>query len=572
MWPASPDPYREPVTEHENAPVRHVRSVRVVLVVGLLTMVVGALLDRRGLGPWDLDRRLDLRTVGVGVVVVAAGLLAPADSRRVRVAGTVLGTLGLVGTVAVVGMAIGTGLPGPSTAVLAVGSAVVCLAAVAAGFAEPATSPTASRAAAPTTTRATAPTAGAGRRAAVVAASTVLGAVLLVAGACGVAVPLVVDAPVRASIVAPTPAPDVLPGVPDRPTRVVWTWTSEAGVRGVERAGTGVVVADDTGVTALDGPSGLPRWSFHRDGAALRSSAVTPDRASVVLLHGATGLGDPDPGVLTVLDANTGTRRAEIALAQVDRPLLVTDRVVAVPEPVLGDGPARQTDYLAHDLRSGAAVWRWRSPPGCLQFALYPTSTRTTVPVAAQCASRLVVTGLQEDAGRDRWRVDAGPASDAVAVALRSVADGSAVIALGTRPYPVIDTTTGEVRTRITGGYPARSAVGAPLLQVGDGPARRVAALDPATGGARPLPAAPCADPAATLVRDASTLRVCVDGATRGVASVDGGPAIDLGVVDTDGSVLDPLTDRATVHVVPAPGAVVVAGTSRGPTEVRGLA
>jgi outer membrane protein assembly factor BamB len=521
-------------------------------------MVVGAFLDRRGLGPWDLDRRLDLRTVGVVLVVAVAGALAPLDSRRARVAGTVLGTLGLVGTAVVVVMATGTGLPGPSTAVLAVGSTAVCLAAVAAGFLEPGPVPTAGRA---------------------VGVVRVTGLVLLVAGMCGVAVPVVVDAPVRASSVVPAPGAEVpapLPGVPDRPTRVAWTWTTETGVRDVERAGTGVVVADDTGVTALDGPSGLPRWSFHRDGAGLRSLSVSPDGARVVLRHGATGLGDPDPGLLTVLDAATGARLTEIPLARVDGPLLVTDRIVAVPEPVPApdDAPAdlRRTDYVARDLGSGADQWRWRSPAECLQFAIYPLSTRSTVPVAAMCSGRLVVSGLAEDAGRERWRVDAGPGSDPIAVGLRATSDGSAVVALGTRPYPVIDTATGAVRTRITGGFPALSAPGAPLLQVGDGPDRREAALDPVTGGAVPLPAAPCAAPAATLVGSAATLRVCLDGSGGAVATVDGGAPIDLGVVDTDGSVLDPVADRARVRVVPAPGAVVVAGTSRGPTEVRGLA
>lgn len=517
---------------------------RIVLLVGFLTTGVGAFLDRRGLGPWTLERDLDLWTASAVALAALAGLLALAAARRVRVAGSVLGTLAVVAVVGLLVVAVGTGLPGPSAAVVAVGAVTLALVGVAGGFVD---------------------RVGGGRPVAVLLATA--GAVLLVGGACGVAVRLVVDGPVRAWSVVPGPGPGVrpapLPGVPPRPTAVAWTWTAPEGVRDVRAAGAGVVVADDTGVTALAGPSGAPRWGFHRDGATLGALYVTPDRDTVVLRHSSTGYGDDEAGLLTVLDAGTGVRRAEIPLADSARVLRVTDRVVVVPQAppdVAEDDEDLRTALVAVDLATGDPVWTWVSPPGCDTFGVYGTSTRVTVPVASRCDDRVVLTGLDESSGRERWRTDVGPGASSTAAALRSTSDGGAVVALGTRPYPVVDTTTGEVRSRLDGGFPVLDE-GEPRLGLEQGATYREVRAD-----GTPLPPAPCARPTSLVV--AVVIAICrTDGGAT--ATVDGGPPIRLARVPTDGFGLDP--SSAGVRLVPAPGAVVVAGTSGGPVTVQGL-
>lgn len=506
----------------------------VAVAIGFPTMLVGALLDRRGLGDWTPDRQLDTWTVGVVVLAAVAGLLALAPHRRVRVAGTALGTLGLVGIVVIVVVTIGTGLPGPSLAVLAVGAAVLALVGVVGGFVE---GPP--RAARP-----------------VAAVATAVGGALLVVGVCGVAVPLVVDAPVQEWSAVTTATPPA--AVPSRPTQVAWTWTALAGVRDVQAAGSGVVVADGSGVTALDGLTGDPVWGFHREGAALRAMQVTPDRRTVVLSHGSTGYGDDEAGLATVLDAATGARLVEFAFDDPGRALFVTDRVVVTPRSIPA-GDDLRTEYTALDLRTGEERWRWLSPEGCLQFALYATSTRTTMPVAAGCGDRVVVIGLDEESGRERWRTDAGPGEGSTTVALRATSDGTAAVPLGTRPFPLIDTTDGTVRTRITGGYPELDE-GEPRLGE-DGVDRPDRRLD-----GTPLPPAPCPDP--TVVVADSVIAVC-RGTGGSSATVDGGPPIPLSRIDDGGPGLEPLSSG--VRVVPAPGAVVVAGTSRAAPVVQGL-
>ncbi|GLZ55510.1 hypothetical protein [Actinomycetospora sp. NBRC 106378] len=67
-----------------------------LLVLGFLTTGVGACLDRRGLGVWTLERRLDLRIAGAVLLAALAGLLALVAARWLPVVGTVVGTLALV--------------------------------------------------------------------------------------------------------------------------------------------------------------------------------------------------------------------------------------------------------------------------------------------------------------------------------------------------------------------------------------------------------------------------------------------------------------------------------------------
>jgi hypothetical protein len=98
-----------------------------VVLAGLVCMVVGAAIDRRGLGGWDLDSDIDRLTAGAAAVLVGAGLLALGSGRKTRVLTGLLAGAAIVPTAMAVTEAVDTGLPGPSTGVLAVGSAVVVL-------------------------------------------------------------------------------------------------------------------------------------------------------------------------------------------------------------------------------------------------------------------------------------------------------------------------------------------------------------------------------------------------------------------------------------------------------------
>jgi hypothetical protein len=96
--------------------------------------VVAAALDRRGLGSWNLDAGLDRLTAGSAVVLAAAGLLSLASSRRTRVVAVVLAVAAGTASASAVVRAVATGLPGPSTGVLAAASAVVVVGVVARVF------------------------------------------------------------------------------------------------------------------------------------------------------------------------------------------------------------------------------------------------------------------------------------------------------------------------------------------------------------------------------------------------------------------------------------------------------
>jgi hypothetical protein len=95
---------------------------------------LAATLDRRGLGSWNLDADLDRLTAGSAVVLAAAGLLSLASSRRARVVAVVLAVAAGTASATAAVRAVATGLPGPSTGVLAAASAVVLVGVVARVF------------------------------------------------------------------------------------------------------------------------------------------------------------------------------------------------------------------------------------------------------------------------------------------------------------------------------------------------------------------------------------------------------------------------------------------------------
>jgi hypothetical protein len=92
---------------------------RAVVLAGLVCMLVGAFLDRRGLGGWGLDADLDRLTAGTCAVIAAAGLLSLAAARNARVLAAICGAAAVVPAGLALTGAVETGLPGPSTGVLA---------------------------------------------------------------------------------------------------------------------------------------------------------------------------------------------------------------------------------------------------------------------------------------------------------------------------------------------------------------------------------------------------------------------------------------------------------------------
>ncbi|MFC5064790.1 PQQ-binding-like beta-propeller repeat protein [Actinomycetospora atypica] len=376
--------------------------------------------------------------------------------------------------------------------------------------------------------------------------TTVLAVVVAIAlvGCCGPAV------------VSTTAGPAVPAPVPVRPAAVAWRWTSPAALHEVARAGAGVVVAGDDGVVALDGVSGTERWRYSRPGTRLTALQVTPGGATVVLGY--------DDEALTVLDAITGTPRWDDPADPAT--LLVTDDVL-----VLARADGVGVEQEARDLTSGEVLWTRGTTPGCEQRTLAPQRSVGAVPVAEWCAGRTVLRGRDSRTGRDRWTVDAGPAEASAGSALSSSSDGSLVAVSGPRPRLLVDPRDGTVRARVprTAGSPLLGE-GLPRVEQLQRIVPAVEALDLATGSPVTVPPAPCEGPA-VLVLPGSVVQACSE-EFADVATVDGGPPIDLGVLAPDDGVPLGRPERAPDDpvLVPAPGAIVVANRS-GSTVVVGL-
>jgi outer membrane protein assembly factor BamB len=343
-----------------------------VVLVGLVGIVVAAALGRRGLGSWNLDADLDRLTAGSAVVLAAAGLLSLASSRRTRVVAVVLAVAAGTASATAAVRAVATGLPGPSTGVLAAASAVVLVGVVArvfGGSGDPTRSGPSAK----------------WRRVLPVLLAT---AVTALGGTAAAAA--VVDAPVRA-----TTAPEAEPApLAYRADGARWTWRGGGPVRDVRAAGAGVVVAGDDGVTALDGTTGAARWTFRRVGAGLTDLLVSPDRQTVVTIHAGPAA---RAAVLTVLDATTGERRWELATDR--RPVaLLTDGVLAVDELLeVGDDD--------------------------------PPRSRTRVPLETSCRDGLVLHGLDGRTGSVTWTLRTRPFDPYSSDPLRTAPDGTRLVA-----------------------------------------------------------------------------------------------------------------------------------------------
>ncbi len=511
-----------------------VPSVSPVLA-GLACMLVGAFLDRRGMGGWDLDADLDRLTAGTSVVVVAAGLLSLAAARNARVLAAICAAAVVVpGGLAVAG-AVESGLPGPSTGVLAVGSAGVVLGTVARAFEREGVA------------------ARPGRLRVAVAAVV---AVACTALAAGTAAAVVVDAPVRSSTAAVADAP------PDarRADGVRWEWDADGPVRDLRAAGTGVVVAGQDGVTALDGATGTPRWAFARVGARVADLVVSPDRRSVVVVHEGSS---SRVAVVTVLDALTGARRWESALDR--RPdLLVTDTVVALANYEQPDDDADgrhplRAGLAARDLAGGSPVWTWVPPEGCGTSLVRSLAAVRVVPVETECPDGATLHGIDEGTGQDAWALPVRPFSTAPSdYAVRATGDGALLVTAGAgTSHVVVESATGRVAGRLdTDAFPIPTPDG--RVQLVDGDPERVVATVDGSGAVLPVPPG-CDREMAVAVTGVAVLRLCR--AERRVdLQVDGSVHVPLGLLPGDRvAALDLLVDA---FVVPAPGAVVVAVAS----------
>lgn len=364
-----------------------------------------------------------------------------------------------------------------------------------------------------------------------------------------VVVTLLVAACSAPSASSTTAAPVPVAPVPGSPTGVAWRWTAPTPLHAIARAGAGVVVADDDGVTALDGVSGTPRWRYARPGVALVALVASPDGGAVVLRY--------DDGSLTVLDAMTGTPRWSDDVDG-DPAVSVTDAVVVLTRPA-----ERTVAQVARDLATGDELWSRTTTAGCEQRTADPQVSLGTVPVAEWCAGRTALRGLDERTGQERWRLDAGPAEPAGGAGLASSADGTLVVVTGPEPRLLVDPRTGAVRARVprTAGSPLLGE-GLPRVELLNRLVPAVATLDLASGAPVAAPPAPCAGPS-LLVLPAATVQACSDEAGDTV-TVDGRPPLDVGELAPDDG--RPLGRPSRVPedpvLVPAPGAVVVANRS----------
>lgn len=303
--------------------------------------------------------RPDLEVLAGAVALVAVAALTFLDRASARIASAVLATAsaGWAGYLVVTDLA--SGLPGPSTAVLAAaaGFAVV---GVVADVVRPVR------------------LAFAGPLVVVLVAAAVAG---------GLLAPRL---PVRASEAEAVEPPPLA----REPGERRWSWRTPDVVLGVVAAGAGVVVAVDGGeLAALDGTSGAVRWRYSRPGSVVRALASTPDRAVVVATF-VPGGRTTGVALRVVLDAITGAIHRE---SEVDDQDSVTPTNTALPVTDPG-GRIRATD-----LRTGAPLWTWAPADGCALAPRPPGGGADVVLAPVRCADRSGVVALDERTGERRW-------------------------------------------------------------------------------------------------------------------------------------------------------------------------
>ncbi|MEJ2854433.1 MULTISPECIES: outer membrane protein assembly factor BamB family protein [unclassified Saccharothrix] len=479
---------------------------------------------------------VDPTVIGLAVGVVAVGLLACVRAARwVAVCGAVAVAAACAWLLVV---DLGTGLVGPRVPVLAAGALCVVVGAA---------------------------WSGSGR-------VTVVGVVaaVLAAGLAGVAPAAAEAGVVRSSV---RDARDFAPAaVVERPGGAQWAWRPGADVVGVVAARHGVVVAlGDGSLVALSGADGREDWRYRRVGAHVGAFVASVDGKSVLATF-RTGR-DTRRHLMVVLDADTGqvrfSRLVRGVLAEIDD-IVPGARTVAVR-----DGDV----VVGYDLVTGEQRWRWQPSSGCDELYAKAVRGRSTVFVAEECPDRVSVVALDEVTGARRWehRVPmAGVGGERRDVYLLGAPDGSVVwvrvvtadVAPGAVTAGVFDAETGAVVARPGPEWWVRTDLG-PRIVLENESEGTVAALGPG-GAVVPLDAKACGRASGEATTATTYLRACDDNGrevTVVAQGLDGSPPSRT-PVPLDGS-----GARAEVHLVPAPGAIVVARSAFGgtPAPVVGL-
>jgi outer membrane protein assembly factor BamB len=482
--------------------------VRLVTTVGAVGGAVAVLLPGGPVRP----ARPDIEVLACAVALVAVAVLTFLRRPVTRPVAGALSVAAAAWAVYLLVDDLASGLPGASSAVLAV-SAIVTVAGVAADVVRPVR---------------------------LSLAGPLVGVLVVASVAGGLFAPRL---PVRASEATAVEPP----ALAREPGERRWTWRTSEVVRGVVAAGAGVAVAADGGeITALDGASGAVRWRYGRSGAHVRVLESTPDRARVVAAF-TPGQGT-GAALLVVLDAVTGEVIRESIVAD-----SLTDQLVPTNTALL---LFEESVIRAADLDTGADLWTWSAPDDCAAPDA-PHAGAEVVLTTLDCADQAGVVALDERTGDQRW--DRMTDTAAGARELSVTPDGE----LALTQDMLLRTEDGAEVTEVDRS--ASVELGTHPLLSGD-PADEVGPeiVDPVTGERTELPRITCEDPRAEATTTSAYLRVCGPDADASLVWQDfGGDSevtrtpIGWGAASSGSATL--LGARARAVVLPAPGVIVVA-------------
>ena len=231
----------------------------------------------------------------------------------------------------------------------------------------------------------------------------VAGLVLGTATGAGAAVLLPRDSRhVDSTTAAPaSPAPP-----PGSPTVEKWRWHSDEEPIWVRPAGAGVVIATESGLTAIDGATGRERWHFRRDDTDILSSyrPVVLDDGGVVaaLLIGA------NTARWHAFNAVTG----ELIWRETER---LPDDLGRFATRTMLIAPAHSENrrYSAVDARTGKIAWQWPIPQDCLTAGLTAVTADMVLAVINCRPNQGLVVALDAASGRELWRYQRASAATA---------------------------------------------------------------------------------------------------------------------------------------------------------------